>query len=638
MSRPNCPSALIIGIACLAMWRGIAASELESEPVADEIPITDIDRAYWAFQPIQRPELPATANNRWSRTPVDRFILGELESEGLDPLPEADRTTLIRRVTFDLTGLPPTPDEIDRFLADHSPDAYERLVDRLLASTAYGERWGMHWLDLARFAETDGFEHDKVRPEAWRYRDWLIRALNDDLPYDRLVALQLAADQVAPWDPEAQLATGFLLAGPDMPDINLQEERRHVFLNSMTANVGEVLLGLQFGCCQCHDHKADPISQRDFYRLRACFEEIELFQEPKLPLTSSDGSHPEVVQARVTRTPSGEPDPSRLWVRGDFRRPGPIVQPAVLRAAVASDDAAPLAVPDSQLRRQLADWMVAPDNPLTPRVIVNRLWQYHFGVGLAATTSDFGLMGVPPSHPELLDWLASELIRQEWSLKSIHRLLVTSAVYRTASKPCAPGADEVWRQLIAADPENHLLGRMRRRRLEGEAIRDAMLAVSGRLNRQAGGPGIRPPLPAEVVQTLLKDQWPVTPDAGQHDRRSVYLFVRRNLKYPLFDVFDRPDQNLSCCRRQQTTIAPQALAMLNSEVTQQCADSVAARITAAAGSDAADRIVSAYRLLLGRLPTDTELDSAVAFVASDPAGWRDLCLALLNVSEFVYVD
>jgi hypothetical protein len=637
---------LVLSLIVLGIWPsgvGFSADDVVVEAVADEPAITAADRAHWSFRPLSTGVLPHVRDAGWCRTGVDRFILLELEARELRPMPEADRWTLIRRVTLDLTGLPPTTEEINAFLADDRPEAYERLVDRLLASPGYGEREAMYWLDLARFAETDGFEHDHVRPEAWRYRDWVIEALNSDLPYDRFVALQLAGDEIAPDDAAARVATGFLVAGPDMPDINLQEERRHVLLNGMTANVGEVFLALQFGCCQCHDHKADPLSQRDFYRLRACFDTIDLFGDEKLQTSASD--EPEIVgkNSRVVRTSTKSVEPSRVWVRGDFRRPGPEVVPAVPRVAVSDDGRAPLSQPEAARRSQLAEWIIAAENPLAARVLVNRVWQQHFGVGLAETPSDFGLMGVPPSHPELLDWLAAEFVRSGWSLKELHRLLVTSAVYRLASRPVesAAAARDVasdWEELLHRDPENRWLGRARRRRLEGEAIRDALLSIAGELNREAGGPGMRPPLPEEIVRTLLKDQWPVTPEVDQHSRRSIYLFVRRNLKYPLFDVFDRPDQNLSCSRRMETTIAPQALAMLNSEFTQECAARLAERLEGMETLSDAERMGEAWLITLGRPPSAEELSAAELFVAGEESGWRDLCMALVNLSEFVYVD
>ncbi|HWL74909.1 MAG TPA: DUF1549 domain-containing protein, partial [Burkholderiaceae bacterium] len=297
-----------------------AEQSTDSTPAStiSEAPITDDDREHWAFRPLIRPEQPVVANAAWCLNPIDKFILAALEREGLSPMPPADRTTLIRRVTLDLTGLPPKPEEIDAFLADQSVDAYERLIDRLLASPAYGERWAQHWLDLARFAETDGFEHDKLRPQAWRYRQWVIDAANTDMPYDEFVRLQIAGDELKPDEPSAAVATGFGLCGPDMADINSQDERRHVLLNDMTATVGSVFLALQLGCAQCHDHKYDPISQADFYRLRAFFEPALQLEETKF--------------GRTLLTDS-KPRQSYFWIRGDFRRQGPEVQPAFVRIA-----------------------------------------------------------------------------------------------------------------------------------------------------------------------------------------------------------------------------------------------------------------------------------------------------------------
>lgn len=625
----------------LALTAACGAAEFPPEE-----PIVELDRRHWSFEPLIRPAVPGASKHGWCRTPVDRFILARLEREGLQPLPQADRFTLLRRVTFDLTGLPPTVAEIDAFVADAEPGAYERVVDRLLASPAYGERWAQHWLDLVRFAETDGFELDHVRPQAWRYRDWVIDALNADLPYDRFIQLQLAGDEVEPSDPQAHLATGFLLCGPDMPDINRQEERRHVFLNDMAATVGEALLALRIGCAQCHDHKADPISQYDFYRLRAFFDRLDLFADHPLPGGPMKDGKPLTV--RVARNAAEGAAESRLWIRGDFRRPGPPVEasfPRIVSTSSSAADAANETRRSEQTRSDLAAWMTRADNPLTARVIVNRVWQHHFGTGLAATSSDFGIMGEPPTHPELLDWLATELIFRDWSLKSLHRLLVTSAVYRTASRPesgaglASTSASTPWEALSEVDPGNEWLGRARRRRLEGEAIRDAMLSVAGLLNRQPHGPGVRPPLAPEVAVTLLKNQWPVTEDASEHARRSIYLFARRNLRYPLFDVFDKPDPNLSCARRSETTIAPQALHLLNSEFAFECAERFAERIAREA-DDSEDRIGLCYRLSYGRPPTAEELRAAQDFLAAGDrqAALVDLCLAVFNTNEFVYID
>ncbi|QDU38126.1 hypothetical protein Mal4_24480 [Maioricimonas rarisocia] len=615
---------------CLSMWGVALATD-----AAGELPITEADRDYWAFRPIERPPVPAVINPGWCRTPIDFFVLAGLQEEELEPVGPAKREALLRRVTFDLTGLPPTPAEQAAFLADESHTAYETVVERLLASPAYGERWAQHWLDLVRFAETDGFEHDKVRPQAWRYRDWVIAALNADMSYDEFIARQLAGDLLAPDDADAQIATGFLLCGPDMPDINLREERRHNFLNDMTANVGEVLLGLQFGCARCHDHKADPISQLDFYRLRAFFEPIDLFADHPLPGVVKDG---EAVRARVVRNGKGESN-SFLWIRGDFRRRGPRVQPAYPRVVNEEGDEVEPGSDVTDRRLALVEWLTDPSNPLTARVIVNRVWQHHFGTGLSPTPSDFGLMGIGPSHPELLDWLSADLVASGWSLKRLHRQIVMSSTYRLASRPDTDTDRARWNRLVESDSANDLLGRGPRRRLEAEAIRDAMLAVSSTLNDKRGGPGVRPPLPPEVVVTLLKNQWPVTKDEAEHNRRSIYLFVRRNLRFPFLEVFDKPDTNLSCAQRSETTIAPQALHLLNSDFSLECARHLAARLVETDGTDH-ERIEQCYALVLGRIPGPAELAAAEAFLGQQPGrdDWTDFCLAMFNLNEFVYLD
>ncbi len=593
------------------------------EPAAahEEPPITESDRRHWSFQPLATIPLPDVERGDWCRTPIDRFILSRLEADGLSPVGEADRTTLIRRVTFDLAGLPPTLDEIDKFLNDSSPDAYERLVDRLLHSRVYAERRAQHWLDLARFAETDGFEHDLVRPSAWKYRDWVISAFARDLPYREFVRAQLAADQLGNGERDA---LEFLIAGPDMPDINSQDERRHFVMNDMTSTVGSVFIGLQMGCASCHDHKFDPISQHDFYRLRAYFDPLFAFEKNKRTGTQSP------VEAKSS---------SRLMVRGDFRRPGPSVSPAVPRIGLAPV-AAPASHPD---RVALADWITDPENPLAARVVVNRVWQQHFGYGLSRSESDFGFMGERPEHLELLDWLAREFSRRGGSFRELHRLIVTSATYRSASRLAAPAAEEVrtaWTTLTEADPENRLLGRFPRRRLDGEAIRDAMLSASGTLNPMSGGPGVLPPLPKEIVSTLLKDQWTVTAEVSEHSRRSVYLFVRRNLRYPLFDAFDKPDTNQSCPRRNVSTIAPQALFLLNSPFSVDCAQRLAEQARTTAPDDRAEQIAFCYRNCFGRGPNAAELDAAEDFLASGRADitLTSFCLALFNANEFVYID
>ena len=625
------------------------------------------DEKHWAFAPPKRPAVPNVKEASWARNPIDRFILARLEAEGQTHASEADRPTLLRRLSFDLLGLPPSPQEQEQFLSDASPDAYERLVDRLLANSQFGERSGQHWLDLARFAETDGFEFDQVRPDAWRYRDWVVEALNRDMPYDLFLRLQLAGDEAFPGDPRAFVATGFNRCYPDMVDLNDQRQRRQNALDDITETTGLVFLGLTIGCARCHDHKFDPIPQSDYYSLQAFFagvrfrddfplaspatrqaylssraaweheisqvqsaliwleaplreslapgpppglndESAAAFAKPAAERTPIEvrlvfdalkadrriapsawktkldqaatvkrqqlmgqlerllrSAPPELPKARVIDEAGPVAPPTFLLRRGDYTARGPETAPAFPAALSrgTSDTRPRLAASarSSGRRSALADWLTSAENPLTARVIVNRLWQHHFGRGLVATASDFGVMGEEPSHPALLDWLARELIAQGWSLKAMHRLIVTSAAYRQRSVAVPAVA--------AADPDNLLFSRQNRRRLDGEAIRDALLAVSGSLNPAMYGPSIFPELPSELSKLSSKGAvWPVSPSLAQRTRRSLYVFVRRNLRYPLFEVFDRPDTNASCPRRPVTTIAPQALSLLNSALAQ----------------------------------------------------------------------
>lgn len=597
--------------------------------VYTEPSITASDRDHWSLKPRQSDAVPTTKNEHWQRNPVDAFIAAELESRGLKPQPEADRRTLIRRVSLDLTGLPPTPEEVATFIADESPTAFESLVDRLLALPAYGERSAQHWLDLARFAETDGFEHDNIRANAWRYRDWVINAYNSDMPYDRFVRLQIAGDLLEPDNEAAAIATQFCVSGPDMPDINSQDERRHTLLNEMTATVGEVIFGMQIGCAQCHDHKYDPVSQADFYRLRAIF-------EPSISLKKN---------VSVTRLREQFPykQTSHVMIRGDYRRPGIEITPDVLRVLESESLHYTVSPQENSDGRRLAfaNWLVDPAHPLTPRVIVNRIWQQHFGTGLSETPSDFGIMGMEPSHPQLLDWLANWFVNHGWSVKQLHRLIVTSATYRQRSRlPDDASADEVngWQMALEKDRDLRGLSRFPRQRLQGEVIRDAMLSVAGILNRKTGGPGVRPPMPIELRSTLLKDQWNVTQDTSEHNRRSVYIFARRNLRFPIFEAFDRPAANESCSRRNVSTTAPQALHLLNSEFSFKIAELISDRIRKAA-APVDQQITNAFQLILSRNPTESEFADAKRFaVNTGDDALTHLCLSLLNCNEFVFVD
>ena len=626
------PPILIPGVAtCRTILAFLTLAVLVRPVFADSEPeITDENREHWSFTPLVSPNVP-DSDSEWSRNAIDAFILKKLIDSNLSPAPEATPVTLLRRRYFDLTGLPPTPAEIDRFLSDNSEDAYERLVDRLLDSPAYGERWAQHWLDLARFAETDGFEHDKLRPNAWKYRDWVIAAFNDDMPYDEFVRLQIAGDESGA---ASRVATGFLTCGPDMPDINLQEERRHSFMNEVTSTVGSVFLGLQVGCAQCHDHKFDPISQLDFYRLRAFFDPAFRFTKNK-----------------VASLPNGNDSSSvsHLMIRGDFRRIGDAVEAAFPRIINVSRTKPKVATDQNNLRTELATWLTRPDNPLSMRTIANRLWQHHFGEALCDSPSDFGVMGGTPEHGELLDWLATEFPRRGFSFKSMHRLIVTSATYRQTSQLLADSSSaqkSQWQRSLQTDRRNRLYSRGTRRRLEGEAIRDTMLAASGQLSERRSGPGIRPPLPDELVHTLLKNQWPVSKDSADYTRRSIYLFVRRNLRYPLFEAFDKPDTNFSCPRRNESTIAPQALMLLNSKLSLDAAKALVGLVTATVNKNLPagnqQQIELIYLRCLSRRPSAVELELANEFLNSASGDHRaalvDLSLAVFNLNEFLYVD
>ncbi|WP_425400888.1 DUF1549 and DUF1553 domain-containing protein [Aeoliella sp.] len=649
-----------------ASWTRCAVAD-DAEQL--ELALSDVDRSHWAFTPLASPKPPATGNSEWPRNAIDQFVLRRLDENDLQPAPEADRRTLIRRVTFDLTGLPPTVEETQKFLADDRSDAYEQLVDRLLASKAYGVRWAQHWLDLARYAETEGFEHDNLRPNAWRYRDWVIKALNDDMPYGEFVRQQIAGDLLYPEDYDAAIATGFALCGPDMTDINLVAERRHMVLNDITSTVGSVMLGLQMGCAECHDHMYDPVSQADFYRLRAFFEPALHF-----PKSSYEDENEAITKTASVEKPfegrilfeAKEPRAIEAFFyhRGDFRSQGPKVAPGFPRIAVLPGESS---YPSEPTRAALAEWLTRPDNYLASRVIVNRLWQFHIGHGLVRSSSDFGTMGEEPSHPELLDWLAGQLHREQGSLKQMHRLIVTSATYRQASH--LDEADQArlanWEQATEQDPENRLLWRANRRRLEGEAIRDAMLAAAERLSDRSGGVGVRPPLPRELRVTLRRKSWKVAPNEEDHRRRSIYLFVQRNLRYPMFDVFDRPDTNASCPRRAQSTIAPQALVLLNSQFSLEQATELAKLAASEAEGDLRESIRIIHERTLTRPPSTEQLDRALKFVESRAessassggsaefekpatglhgvdqhqlAALTYFSLATFNLNEFVYID
>ncbi|MBI3854369.1 MAG: PSD1 domain-containing protein [Planctomycetes bacterium] len=663
-----------------------------------EFAVTEADRNHWAFRP-----LPKAGGGKG----VDDFLDPKLKAAGVDPAPAASRETLIRRATLDLTGLPPTTAEVDAFVGDTSPDAWDKVLDRLLASPRYGERWGRHWLDLARYAETDGFEHDAVRPHSWRYRDYVIRSLNADKPYDRFIREQVAGDELWPGDPDALIATGFNLLGPDMVDSSDQVQRRQLTLGDMTDTTALVFLGLTLGCARCHDHKFEPLAQKDYYRLLAfftpasfrretpvptaaervaCEQEMKVYEthplvkelksiesgvrdklrekklakvtpegrmavltppdqrdtqqanlaletEPLLEvsdkeveaaLTADDRARRKALLEETRKLPKppplphamtlgpGKPAKTFVLFRGEYTQPGEEVAPGF--PLVLGGASAP------PTRAALADWIAG--NPLTARVMANRIWQHHFGRGLVSTPSEFGSHGQPPSHPELLDWLASEFGARGFSLKAMHRLLMRSAAYQRAVGPFSP-----------KDPENQLFGRMNRRRLEGEVIRDSLLFVSGRLNLEMGGPGVFPPVPTDILKG--SKGWTASADPKDHARRSVYIFNRRNLRFPFLEVFDAPDSNLSCPERGRSTTAPQSLTLLNAGEVMAAAKITADRIAAEAQTPA-ERVTLLYRIALGRRPSERELALAVEFLAKSPL--TELCRAVFNLNSFVYLE
>ena len=607
-----------------------------------EMQIDDIDLGHWAYQPITRSEPTEVGSSDWPKTVIDRYILAKLQENSLSPVAEADRITLMRRLCFDLTGLPPTSAELSAYLQDQKPGSYRRLVERLLASPDYGRRWGQHWLDLARFAETDGYEHDKIRANAWRYRDWVVDALNQDVAYDQFITLQLAGDVLFPSETgltPARIATAFLLSGPDMPDINSQLERRHVLLNEITATLGSTLLSLQIGCAQCHDHKYDPISQGDFYRLRAFFDRsIKLKTNQSVSVLSPNADADAV---------------SQLHPRGDWQNAGPEVVAAFPRIANASGTQIAAGV---HPRVQLANWLTSQAQALTARSIANRIWQHHFGKGLSRTPSDFGVMGDEPSHPELLDYLASRLLNHEWSIKDLHRQIVLSATYQTQSKrsfSAVPDkvASQAWSDAKKSDPENHLLAYFPRRRLDAESIRDAMLVASNAMNHQSGGPGISPPLPEALVKTLKNGQWKTSRNAADHHRRSIYIFARRNLRYPLFATFDRPAANCSCATRVSSTTAIQSLQLLNSKLTLDLSKQLANLCMSQHPGDSEAQVAEIFQRVLSRAPNHQDEIDCVSFLSSQTAlvkqqgsqqpeldALTDLCRAMFNSNEFLYVD
>ena len=681
----------------------------------------------WAYKPVAKPAVPQST----SRNPIDAFILAKLSDKGLSLAAPADRRTLLRRVAFDLTGLPPTPEEVEAFLKDNSPDAFEKVVDRLLSSPRYGERQALFWLDLGRFAESDGFKSDDFRPTAWRYRDYVIQSFNADKPYDRFVKEQLAGDELFPNDTNASIATGFLRHSPYEYNAVDVEQKRQDMLNDISDTTSAAFLGITLACAKCHDHKSDPITQRDYYRFQAFFagfwpkdvpvigaeerktleqkqtewdakaaelrKQIEAIEKPvrekamakerfrfpkeysslidvameeRTPLQKQlamlverqvysrvkiasaqmpvadrakwEGMAKQMAElekdrpaepptAMVMTDVGPQSPPTHLLKRGSWRSHGDELEPGYLSAIDDRDAVLKPMTSTSGRRAALANWIADAKNPLTARVMVNRIWQQHFGKGIVGSSSDFGVTGDRATHPELLDWLAGEFTNPSppvatggpWSIKRLHRLIVTSATYQ---------------QSAAKDSENALLHGFPRRRLDGEALRDSMLASAGLLNMKAGGPSVFPELPAEIKAA----NWKVSADPADRNRRSIYVCVKRNLRYPLFSLFDSPDRVETCSRRFVTTTAPQALTLLNDAIVLGYAKNFAARVVTESGSDADKAIDRAFALSLSRPPSTEERTAMRDFLKQHKGPFADavtdLCHSLLNLNEFLYVD
>ena len=701
------------------------------------------DRAHWAFQKVTHPEVPKIRNTGWVRNPIDAFVACALEKQNIAPGPAADKRTLLRRAYLDLIGIPPTPAELNQFLTDTSPKAFEHAIDRLLDSPHYGERWARHWLDLARYAESEGFKADETRPNAWRYRDYVIRSLNNDKPYNRFVQEQIAGDELWPDDSDAQIATAFNRHYPDESNARNLMQRRQEILNDITDTVGFVFIGMSYACSRCHDHKFEPILQSDYYRLQAFFantaakddiiltseqaleryreqlavweektrdihEQMEAIEAPKRRALERDyfEKYPAEIRAILTK-PESERNPferQMAWkaaqyldpksheyvgdreavagkLKGEEKKrwealkaeldsfahlhPGdlPIGSGMVdlglaapktfvlskgifdqQREEVAAGflqviNPMPAKVENGRRRTALARLLTDPENPLPARVIVNRVWHYHFGKGIVGTPSEFGVKGDRPTHPALLDWLTTEFVQHGWSLKHLHRVIMASATYQQSSRQREEAA--------RYDPENRLLWKYPLHRLEGEVIRDSALAVAGALNPKMGGPSIFPELPPGMPTP--RGGWKVNDDESERNRRSVYVFVRRNTRYPLFDSFDMPDPHESCSRRNVTTSPIQALNLLNSKLTLEWARAFAERVLAQAGNDLAKQIESAFELAYCRPPETDERKLAFEFLTAHRevindqseggvATLTDLCHMLLNSNEFVYTN
>jgi len=681
------------------VWIGGGAKWPEGREIGLHEQTVDLNaaREFWSFRPVRRPVIPQVKHADRVRNPIDSFIWQKLEAEGIELSPRAARRDLLRRAYLDLVGLPPGIDAQNRLLTDPSDEAFANEIERLLRDAAYGERWARHWLDLVRYADSNGYEHDNSKPNVWRYRDYVIDALNADMPYNRFVLEQLAGDELPDVNERTRIATGFYALGPWLDEVDplVAAQYRADELDDLVHTTSQVFLGITLSCARCHNHKFDPLTMVDYYSLVSILaplkypfrngdrdlplgtpaqlralqmrdDQINQLSSEIEKLKKAGGDQTEKIaaiqqqidkhKAEVLDLPRGyalledspQPSPTHLLLAGRAANPGPVMQPRVPAVLVREQPSfLPPSEHTSRRRLTLANWVVDPANPLTARVIVNRVWQHHFGTGLVATSSDFGNRGARPTHPELLDWLADWFVHDAgWSLKKLHRLIMASEIYQAGS---AAGALSVEK-----DPQNRLLAHFPLRRLDAEVIRDSILAVSGELRTELHGPAIYLPIAKEVVEahTDKEGAWGQS-GADQIKRRTIYAYVKRTLLVPMLDVFNLCDVNQTTERRVTTSIAPQALTLYNGQFVNEQAAAFAQRLLREAGMDPKRQIDLAFRLAFARPPAAQELEAMSTYLI-DEAGQlakehpslpvselqqralTQLCRIILNLNEFVY--
>ncbi|MEQ9407026.1 MAG: PSD1 and planctomycete cytochrome C domain-containing protein [Fuerstiella sp.] len=616
-------------------------------------------RDWWSFQPVTRPIVPDVQNTAAVANPIDAFIVARLERDGFQPAPTADARTVVRRMFHDVIGLPPSFEELQTWTNrlqtgssshhhDVSDTALKKLADHLLASPHFGERWARYWLDLVRYAETSGYERDQPKPFAWKYRDWVVSAINDDMPADRFIRHQLAGDEIPERDEQSVIATGFLRLGTWNDEPNDDADYRYERLEDMVHATSSAFLGLTVKCARCHDHKFDPIPQDDYYRMASSFWPGPIVARDRKLLGGPSSEELGVENVLGWTDLSASPPPLHVLKNGESDKPLYPIEPATL--TFAESLFRKFDVPEQQAkttgrRRQLADWIVSPQNPLTARVFVNRLWLHHFGEGLVRSPNNFGYKGELPTHPELLDWLTSEFIDSGWSARHVHGLILSSRTWRQSSSP--PWFD-VYAEL---DSSNRHWWRASRRRMDSETLRDALLTVSGEIDLRVGGEGFKPTISAEALEGFSRKEaaYQAAPAEQQH-RRSLYIFVSRSLMPPMMAAFDQCDTTLPCGQRDVTTVAPQALAMLNNPFIHRRSEVLATRV-AAEEADVDGQITLTWERVLGRAPEDQERQQArlhlerqqerftLADAASaDQLALASLCHVLLNSNEFLYID